>query len=218
MRPTAEPRLAWPSPPPCSPEPSPRTGSSATGRAQLETIKYATSFGAFGRDAFVYVAIEKGYFRDAGFDVQVVPGLGSDNARLLAAGQIDYAGSETDGEHGRARHRRVPGEDRRGHESGHPSSDRDPRRERDHLAEGARGQDARRPAVVDRDQALSVLREARRHRRVEGEDRPRHAPDPPVAARHRPHGCDRPVHRRCADAREGGRWPSGPERSSTRSI
>ena len=49
----------------------------------------------FGRDAFVYVAIEKGYFRDAGFDVSVVPGLGTDNARLLASGQIDYSGSET---------------------------------------------------------------------------------------------------------------------------
>ena len=73
------------------------SGSSAPKQRQLETIKYATSFGAFGRDAFVYVAIEKGYFRDAGFDVQVVPGLGSDNARLLASGQIDYAGSETTG-------------------------------------------------------------------------------------------------------------------------
>ena len=73
------------------------SGSSAPAQRQLETIKYATSFGNFGRDAFVYVAIEKGYFRDAGFDVQVVPGLGTDNARLLAAGQIDYAGSETTG-------------------------------------------------------------------------------------------------------------------------
>jgi NitT/TauT family transport system substrate-binding protein len=71
--------------------------SSAPAKRQLETIKYATSFGNFGRDAFVYVAIEKGYFREAGFDVQVVPGLGTDNARLLAAGQIDYSGSETTG-------------------------------------------------------------------------------------------------------------------------
>lgn len=73
-------------------------GSSSPARQQLETIKYATSFGNFGRDSFVYVAIEKGYFRDAGFDVQVVPGLGSDDARLLAAGQVDYAGAETTGD------------------------------------------------------------------------------------------------------------------------
>ncbi|HJU48398.1 MAG TPA: ABC transporter substrate-binding protein [Gaiellaceae bacterium] len=71
------------------------SGSSAP--QQRQTIKYATSFGTFGRDAFVYVAMEKGYFRDAGFDVQVVPGLGTDNARLLASGQIDYSGSETTG-------------------------------------------------------------------------------------------------------------------------
>jgi NitT/TauT family transport system substrate-binding protein len=69
--------------------------SSSTSRQQVDSVKYATSFGTFGRDAFVYVAIEKGYFRDAGFDVSVVPGLGTDNARLVASGQIDYAGSET---------------------------------------------------------------------------------------------------------------------------
>lgn len=73
------------------------SGSSSTAKRQLDSIKYATSFGTFGRDAFVYVAIEKGYFRDAGFDVSVVPGLGTDNARLLASGQIDYSGSETTG-------------------------------------------------------------------------------------------------------------------------
>ncbi len=73
------------------------SGSSAPAQRQLEPVKYATSFGSFGRDSFVYVAIEKGYFREAGFDVQVVPGLGADNARLLAAGQVDYAGSESTG-------------------------------------------------------------------------------------------------------------------------
>ena len=70
------------------------TATSSTSQ-QVVSVKYATSFGTFGRDAFVYVAIEKGYFRDAGFEVSVVPGLGTDNARLLASGQIDYSGSET---------------------------------------------------------------------------------------------------------------------------
>jgi NitT/TauT family transport system substrate-binding protein len=73
------------------------TGTSATTQARLDSVKYATSFGSFGRDAFVYVAIEKGYFREAGLEVSVVPGLGTDNARLLASGQIDYSGSETTG-------------------------------------------------------------------------------------------------------------------------
>jgi NitT/TauT family transport system substrate-binding protein len=63
-------------------------------RTQLDEVKYATSFGQFGRDAFVYVAIEKGFFEEQNLSVSVVPGLGTDNARLLAAGQIDYSGSE----------------------------------------------------------------------------------------------------------------------------
>jgi NitT/TauT family transport system substrate-binding protein len=58
----------------------------------LVTVDYATSFGTFGRDAYVHVAIERGYFRDAGFDVKIVPGTGSvDNIRLVAAGRLDYA-------------------------------------------------------------------------------------------------------------------------------
>lgn len=59
---------------------------------QTTTINYATSFGSFGRDAYVYVAIERGFFRDAGFDVRVTNGTGSvDNIRLVAAGRLDYA-------------------------------------------------------------------------------------------------------------------------------
>jgi NitT/TauT family transport system substrate-binding protein len=72
------------------------TGSSSP-QAEATNLKYATSFGSFGRDAFVFVAIEKGYFREQGLSVSVVPGLGTDNARLLASGQIDYSGSEITG-------------------------------------------------------------------------------------------------------------------------
>jgi NitT/TauT family transport system substrate-binding protein len=60
--------------------------------AEVRNVTYATSFGQFGRDAYAYVALEKGYFEEAGFDVRIVPGAGSvDNARLIAAGQLDYA-------------------------------------------------------------------------------------------------------------------------------
>jgi NitT/TauT family transport system substrate-binding protein len=59
---------------------------------EADTVNYATSFGNFGRDAYVYVAIERGYFRDAGFDVKVTAGTGSvDNIKLVAAGRLDYA-------------------------------------------------------------------------------------------------------------------------------
>lgn len=60
--------------------------------AKATTVNYATSFGNFGRDAYVYVAIENGYFKDAGFDVKVTNGTGSlDNIKLVAAGRLDYA-------------------------------------------------------------------------------------------------------------------------------
>ncbi|HWQ22519.1 MAG TPA: ABC transporter substrate-binding protein [Gaiellaceae bacterium] len=62
------------------------------GARSATTINYATSFGNFGRDAYVYVAIERGYFQEAGFDVKVTPGTGSlDNIKLVAAGRLDYA-------------------------------------------------------------------------------------------------------------------------------
>jgi NitT/TauT family transport system substrate-binding protein len=61
-------------------------------RSQLVHVNYATSFGAFGRDAYVYVAIAKGYFAKAGFDVSVSLGNGSeDDMKLIAAGKVDYA-------------------------------------------------------------------------------------------------------------------------------
>ena len=65
--------------------------TSGTAARQATTIDYATSFGNFGRDAYVYVAIEKGYFEQAGFDVKVTAGTGSvDNIKLVAAGRLDY--------------------------------------------------------------------------------------------------------------------------------
>ena len=67
-------------------------GAGARTDASLTSIDYATSFGNFGRDAYVYAAIEKGYFRAAGFDVRVTSGPGSvDNMKFVAAGRLDYA-------------------------------------------------------------------------------------------------------------------------------
>ena len=66
--------------------------TTSAGGSSLVHVRYATSFGNFGRDAYVYVAAAKGYFEQAGFDVTVTPGNGSeDNMKLLAAGRIDYA-------------------------------------------------------------------------------------------------------------------------------
>jgi NitT/TauT family transport system substrate-binding protein len=57
----------------------------------LTQITYSTSFGNFGRDAYAWVALEKGYFKDAGFDVKIVPGAGSVAvAQAIAAGSVDF--------------------------------------------------------------------------------------------------------------------------------
>lgn len=67
-------------------------GGAQSGPGQTTQVNYATSFGNFGRDAYVYSATERGFFRSAGFDVRVTPGTGSlDNIRLVAAGRLDYA-------------------------------------------------------------------------------------------------------------------------------
>ena len=66
-----------------------KTGSN--GDAQLEKVSYLTSFNTFGREAYAYVALEKGYFKDAGFDVTINPGSGTvDVLKLVAGGQADY--------------------------------------------------------------------------------------------------------------------------------
>lgn len=66
-----------------------KTGSN--GDTNLEKVSYLTSFGTFGREAYAYVALEKGYFRDAGFDVTITPGKGTvDVMKIVAGGQADY--------------------------------------------------------------------------------------------------------------------------------
>ncbi len=54
-------------------------------------ISYLTSFSTFGRDAYVYVAEEMGYFDEAGLDVTINPGSGTvDVMKLIAAGTADF--------------------------------------------------------------------------------------------------------------------------------
>ncbi|ROO83069.1 NitT/TauT family transport system substrate-binding protein [Actinocorallia herbida] len=59
--------------------------------ASLEKVNYLTSFNTFGRDAYVYVAEEKGYFDEAGIDIDIKPGSGTvDVMKLLASGRADF--------------------------------------------------------------------------------------------------------------------------------
>jgi len=64
----------------------------------LEKVVYLSGFGLFGRESYVYAAIEKGYFREAGLEVEVKPGTGTNpNLKALAAGQVAYAAVDLTG-------------------------------------------------------------------------------------------------------------------------
>jgi NitT/TauT family transport system substrate-binding protein len=66
-------------------------GGNGSGGQALEKIVYLTSFGNFGRDSYVYTAQEKGYFKDAGFDVDIKPGSGSgENIKQIVAGNATF--------------------------------------------------------------------------------------------------------------------------------
>jgi NitT/TauT family transport system substrate-binding protein len=65
--------------------------ANASGSQSLEKITYLTSFGTFGRDAYAYVALEKGYFKDAGFDVEIKPGGGTlENLKAIVGGTAQF--------------------------------------------------------------------------------------------------------------------------------
>ncbi|MGK5684138.1 ABC transporter substrate-binding protein [Actinoplanes sp. URMC 104] len=58
----------------------------------IERVKFLTGASILGREAYVYVASEKGYFHEAGFDVEVQAGKGTGpNLQLLQSGQVDFA-------------------------------------------------------------------------------------------------------------------------------
>lgn len=71
----------------CDSNSSPKSTSSAK-----DHLTYVTAFGAAGRDAFAWVAEQKGYFRDAGIDVQIELGKATgENLKALASGKAQFA-------------------------------------------------------------------------------------------------------------------------------
>ncbi|GAA4610158.1 NitT/TauT family transport system substrate-binding protein [Actinoplanes octamycinicus] len=63
-----------------------------------DQVTYLTAFGAVGRDAFAWVAQEKGYFRDAGIDVTIQLGAATgENLKVLAAGKAQFANLDLTG-------------------------------------------------------------------------------------------------------------------------
>lgn len=75
----------------CSDDSDSSGSSGSSGSQSLEKVTYLTSFGNFGRDAYAYVAKDKGYFKDAGFDVDIKPGGGTfENLKKVVAGQAQF--------------------------------------------------------------------------------------------------------------------------------
>ncbi len=68
------------------------TASGANGtKAEKEKVTYLTSFGNFGRDAYAWVAKDKGFFEEAGFDVEIKPGQGTGGViPAVASGRAQF--------------------------------------------------------------------------------------------------------------------------------
>ncbi|MFB9543535.1 ABC transporter substrate-binding protein [Micromonospora sagamiensis] len=59
--------------------------------ASLRKVTYLTSFGNFGRDSYAWVAKDKGFFKEAGFDVDIKPGQGTGGViQTIVGGQADF--------------------------------------------------------------------------------------------------------------------------------
>jgi NitT/TauT family transport system substrate-binding protein len=57
----------------------------------LDKVTFVTGFGFFGRDAFFFEALDRGYYRDAGLEVKIVRGQGSmDAIRQIGAGNAMF--------------------------------------------------------------------------------------------------------------------------------
>ena len=66
-------------------------GASAQTAAAADAVTLITDFGYNGRHAYFFVALDKGYYKDAGLDVKIVGGKGSvDAIRQVAAGNANY--------------------------------------------------------------------------------------------------------------------------------
>src|SRR5262245_48073606 len=68
----------------------PGTGTNPPDRP--DKVGSVTGFGTFGREAYAWVAKDKGYFAENGIEVTIVPGsAGETNLNLLRAGKADFA-------------------------------------------------------------------------------------------------------------------------------
>src|SRR5437868_6825274 len=56
-----------------------------------DSVSLITDFGYNGRHAYFFVALDKGYYKDAGLDVKIIGGSGSvDAIRQVGAGNANF--------------------------------------------------------------------------------------------------------------------------------
>lgn len=61
-----------------------------------DAVTFVTDFGFNGRHAYYYVALDKGYYKDAGMDVKIVRGQGSTDAvKQVASGTAQFGFADT---------------------------------------------------------------------------------------------------------------------------
>jgi NitT/TauT family transport system substrate-binding protein len=73
-------------------------GSENKSGTSVDHVTYLTAFGAAGRDAFVWIAAEKGYLRSAGIDVRIQLGKATgENLKALSSGQAQFASLDLTG-------------------------------------------------------------------------------------------------------------------------
>ncbi len=71
-------------------------GPGAWEAAAAQKVTFSTDFGFNGRHAYYFVALEKGFYRDAGLEVEIVRGTGSaDVVRTVAAGRAQLGFADT---------------------------------------------------------------------------------------------------------------------------
>ncbi|HEX5542962.1 MAG TPA: ABC transporter substrate-binding protein [Micromonospora sp.] len=62
-----------------------------------DQVVYLTSFGNFGRDAYAWVALAKGFFADCNINVEIRAGTGTDGIKLVATGKAHFVASDFSG-------------------------------------------------------------------------------------------------------------------------
>jgi len=74
------------------------SGCSKPGTVSLDKVTYVTGFGAVGRDSFIWVARDKGYFKNAGIEVTIQKGAGNiPNLTMLKSNQAQFAALDFSG-------------------------------------------------------------------------------------------------------------------------